>query len=154
NVEPAPVSGVMGTTQYMAPEQFASKADVRTDVWGLGATLYELLTLRRAFDGESTEEVCKRIISAPPPPPRALVGNVPADLEAVCLKALSKKPPERYATAHEFAEDLRRWLEHWPTKALPGRLWFRLLWLWIRRNPGWATAATLLTLSLIAAALL
>src|SRR5206468_2831687 len=75
--EPAPVSGVMGTPHYMAPEQFQSRADVRSDVWGLGATLYELLTLQRAFDGSTDTEVRGRILSETPDPSRTRVRNVP-----------------------------------------------------------------------------
>ena len=78
--------GTVGTRPYMAPEQYDGRADARTDVWGLGVTLYELLTLRRAFDDHD------RIVSEDPPRPRNLVRNLPADLDAICWKALRKDP--------------------------------------------------------------
>ena len=80
------VSAVLGTPHYMAPEQFQRKADARTDVWGLGVTLYELLTLSRAFHSR------EQIESADPPRPSKLVHGVPPDLEAICWKALRKRP--------------------------------------------------------------
>ena len=101
-------SGIMGTPRYMAPEQFHEWADARTDVWGLGGTLYELLTFRPAF--ASREE----IESSDPARPREFVDNLPRDLDAICLKALHKGPDQRYTTAREFADDLRRWLAHEP----------------------------------------
>ena len=94
----------MGTPRYMAPEQFHERADARTDVWGLGVTLYELLTLRPAFASRAEIE------SSEPRSPGEFVSNLPRDLEAICLKALRKDPRQRYATAREFADDLRRWL--------------------------------------------
>src|SRR5207249_4391012 len=108
--EPVTVSGILGTPQYMAPEQYEGRADVRSDVWGLGATLYELLTLRRAFDGPTETAVRARVLAVDPVPPRQLVGKLPADLAAICLKALHKDPGQRYASAQAFAADLRRWL--------------------------------------------
>ena len=129
-------SGVMGTPRYMAPEQFQEQADERTDVWGLGVTLYELLTLRPAFASRA------QIESSEPPRPGEFVSNLPRDLEAICLKALRKDPEQRYTTAREFADDLRRWLAHEPVRARPAHT-LRRLTLWSRRNPGWSTAAAL-----------
>jgi serine/threonine protein kinase/WD40 repeat protein len=155
SAEPAPVSGVMGTLHYMAPEQFDSRADVRSDVWGLGATLYELLALERAFDGSTDKEVRARVRTGPADPSRGVVRNVPKDLAAICVKALRKDPAQRYATARELAEDLRRWLRTEPVRARPA--WgARRAWLWASRNPGWAAAillgglAVTVTLSVIA----
>jgi serine/threonine protein kinase/WD40 repeat protein len=148
--EPLTVSGVLGTPQYMAPEQCDGKADVRTDVWGLGVTLYELLTLRRAFDGDSDGAIRKLILAAEPRSLRACVGNVPADLAAICRKSLRKDARERYATAAEFAADLRRWLRLEPTIARPART-PRRVWLWARRNNGWAAAIVALILLVIVA---
>ena len=146
--EPVTVSGIMGTPQYMAPEQFAGKADVRTDVWGLGATLYELLTLRPAFDGKAFDEIRGKVVSGQPTPPRQLVHNVPRDLAAICRKAMSEKPGNRYPTAREFAEDLKRWLRLEPAQARPA--WpARQIWLWARRNKGWAVALFISLLALI-----
>ena len=140
---PAAASGVMGTPHYMAPEQFDSKADPRSDVWGLGATLYELLTLRRAFTGESFAEVRAKVREAKPLRIEELTTNVPADLTAICRKAMQKEPRARYATAREFADDLRRWLRHEPTVARPP--WPpRRASLWAKRNK-WRAAAVLFT---------
>src|SRR5262249_42566136 len=111
------VPGMLGTPEYMAPGQLKGKADVRSDGWGLGVTRYELLTLRRPFAADTRPELMKKIESEAPMPPSALVGNLPRDLAAVCLKALEKKPEGRYATAEEMAADLRRWLAGEPTKA-------------------------------------
>ena len=87
--------GPMGTPQYMAPEQYEGKADVRSDVWGLGVTLYELLTLKHAFDG-TYEEIEKQVREGEAVRPRQVAGEVSADLEAICLKAMKKDPAQRY----------------------------------------------------------
>lgn len=132
-------SGLLGTPNYMAPEQINRQASKQSDIWGLGVTLYELLTLRRAFEGTTSPELFKAIQTQEPPPPRQFVSNVPADLVAICQKALRKKPDQRYASAGAFAEDLRRWLRFEPTQARPARA-PRQVMLWARRNKGWATA--------------
>lgn len=139
------VGGLIGTPQYMSPEQWRGEpADVRSDVWGLGATLYELLTLQRVFDAPTDLEAQHRVLHEEPATPRSIVSNVPVDLAAVCLKALRKTPDERYPTARAFADDLRRWLQHEPVRARP--VWVvRRAILWARRNRGWA-AALLFTL--------
>jgi serine/threonine protein kinase/WD40 repeat protein len=140
--DPAAASGVMGTPNYMAPEQFDSKADERSDVWALGATIYELLTLRRAFSGETFADVRTKVCEASPARIEELTANVPADLAAICRKAMRKEPHTRYQTAQEFADDLRRWLRHEPTQAR-GAWPVRRAALWARRNPGWAVAGML-----------
>jgi serine/threonine protein kinase/WD40 repeat protein len=143
--------GTVGTLPYMAPEQIwtghsqsepsdtntdhDSRVDARTDVWGLGATLYELLTLHRAF--KNREE----ILRAEPAKLRAHVPNLPSDLEAVYLKAIKKAPEHRYATAMALAEDLRRWIRHEPVTAQRARAARRLV-LWCKRNKGWTAAIT------------
>jgi serine/threonine protein kinase/WD40 repeat protein len=138
-VEPLTVSGVLGTPQYMAPEQCHGKADTRTDVWGLGVTLYELLTLRRAFDGPSDAAIREKILTAESPSPRRWATNMPLDVVAICRKALRKKAGDRYRTAGDFADDLRRWLRSEPTIARPARA-PRRVWLWMKRNKGWTVA--------------
>jgi serine/threonine protein kinase/WD40 repeat protein len=149
-VNPAALTqGLPGTPQYMAPEQYEGRAEVCSDVWGLGVTLYELLTLRRAFDGPTVAEIQRQVRSEEPAPPRALVAGVPRDLEAVCLKALSKDPARRYPTAQDFADDLRRWLRGEPTVAARARTLRRVV-LWARRNKGWATALGAIGLAVIA----
>ncbi len=136
---PLLASGIFGTAPYMAPEQFEGRADARTDVWGLGTVLYELLTLRQPFGGEPRESLIRRISSADPSPPRSLVTNVPLDLAAICGKALRKQPGQRYQTGREFAEDLRRWLRGQPTRARPA-WWPRRFLLWARREKELAAA--------------
>jgi serine/threonine protein kinase/WD40 repeat protein len=147
-----PTVGV-GTPLYWAPEQVppahrASTADPppaidhRTDVWGLGVTLYELLTLRRPFSK------VEQILSAPPHPPNRVVASFPRELGAICLMALQKDPNDRYPTALDLADDLRRWLETRPTEAGDAAIrrtsnpllgWFRIglrrLGFWFRRRP-------------------
>jgi serine/threonine protein kinase/WD40 repeat protein/tetratricopeptide (TPR) repeat protein len=117
------VSGdLLGTLRYMSPEQALARhglVDHRTDVYSLGATLYELLTLRPAVDGATRQEVLHRLASAEPVPPRKLDRSIPVELETVALKALAKDPAGRYASAGELADDLRRWQADRPIRARP-----------------------------------
>jgi serine/threonine protein kinase len=117
---------VLGTLRYMSPEQALGQRvviDGRTDVYSLGVTLYELLTLRPAVDGRDRAEILRRIADAEPPPLRRVNPTVPADLETIVLKATAKKAAGRYATAQELAEDLRSFLEDRPIRARrPGLL--------------------------------
>jgi WD40 repeat protein/serine/threonine protein kinase len=111
---------LVGTLRYMSPEQALANrvpVDHRTDVYSLGATLYELLTLEPAVAGHDRREVMRRIAFEEPRPPRRLNRAIPADLETVVLKALAKAPQERYATCQEMADDLRRWLDDRPIRA-------------------------------------
>jgi WD40 repeat protein len=111
---------LLGTIRYMSPEQALAQRvpiDHRTDVYSLGVTLYELLTLERAYPGRSREEVLRQIAFEEPRPPRRLNAAVPAELETIVLKAMAKSPEERYATAQELADDLRRFLEDKPIRA-------------------------------------
>jgi WD40 repeat protein/serine/threonine protein kinase len=128
---------LLGTLRYMSPEQALAKhglVDHRTDVYSLGATLYELLTLRPAVEGKDQAEILRRILFDDPTAPRALDRAVPADLETVVLKAMAKEPAERYSTAQELADDLRRFLEHKPVLARrPGA--GQRLRKWGRRHP-------------------
>ena len=106
----------------MSPEQALARhglVDHRTDVYALGATLYELLTGRPAFGGRNRAEVLRAIAFEEPVPPRRLDRAIPAELETVVLKALAKDPADRYATAGELADDLRRWLNGRPVRARP-----------------------------------
>ncbi|HKB37330.1 MAG TPA: protein kinase, partial [Gemmataceae bacterium] len=111
---------VIGTPSYMAPEQAAGRLDQidrRTDVYGLGAILYEILTGRPPFSGSDRHEVLRRVREEAPPRPRQVCAGVPPALEAVCLKALARDPGDRYATAEELARDVQRWLADEPPSA-------------------------------------
>jgi serine/threonine protein kinase len=114
-------SGAMvGTPLYMSPEQIRAKrgeVDRRSDVYSLGATLYEMVTGRPPFSGESTQEILQKILDEEPRPPRAWATHLPEDLEVVILKALEKEPKRRYASAFELAQDLERFLEGEPIRA-------------------------------------
>ena len=111
---------ILGTLRYMSPEQALARRvviDGRTDVYSLGVTLYELLTLRPAFDGRDRAEILRRIAEQEPAPLRKLNPSVPRDLETIVRKAMDKDPSRRYATAAELADDLRRFLEARPITA-------------------------------------
>jgi serine/threonine protein kinase/WD40 repeat protein len=111
---------LVGTLRYMSPEQAQAKrlvVDHRTDIYSLGATLYELLTLTPAFPGDDRQDVLRRITHDDPVPPRRLDATIPIDLETIVLKAMAKEPTERYGTAQEFADDLRRVLADQPITA-------------------------------------
>ena len=114
-------SGAMvGTPLYMSPEQVHARrdnVDRRTDVYSLGATMYELATGRPPFQGETTQEVLQKILDEEPVPPRLVVRNLPPELEAITLKCLEKSPRHRYATGLELAQDLERFLEGEPILA-------------------------------------
>jgi serine/threonine protein kinase/Tfp pilus assembly protein PilF len=111
---------VVGTLRYMSPEQALAKravVDHRTDIYSLGATLYELLTLEPAFPGSDRQELLRRIAFEEPRKPRARNKAIPAELETIVLKALEKNPAERYATAQELADDLECFLRDEPIRA-------------------------------------
>lgn len=138
-----------GTPNYMAPERWLAKpVDARTDVFSLGAILFEFLTLRRAFSGKTTEEIRTRIVSGDVAQPGEIARHLPEDLSAICVKALRKNPDSRYATARDLADDLRRWVNYEPVAARPATV-HRSAYLWCRRKPGWAsTLVVLFTLCL------
>jgi len=143
---------ILGTLRYMSPEQALAKRGVidgRTDIYSLGVTLYELLTLRPAVDGQDRQEILRRIAEAEPVPPRKLNPAVPRDLETILLKAVAKEPSGRYATAKELADELRRFLEDRPIRARRPTLPQRLS-KWSRRHKGVAWMGVVL-LALVAA---
>jgi WD40 repeat protein/serine/threonine protein kinase len=134
---------LMGTLHYMSPEQALARrvvVDHRTDVYSLGATLYELLTLEPAFRGNDRQELLRQIAFEEPVRPRRRNRAVPAELETIVLKAMEKNPVDRYATAKELGEDLGRFLADEPIRARPARLGRRLQ-KWGRRHPAWVAAA-------------
>ncbi len=121
-------SGVlMGTPEYMSPEQARGESvDGHTDVWSLGATLYELTTDRPPFRGTNVVNVLKRILEEDPKPPRKIQSRINPDLETIILKCLEKDSARRYATADELAEDLDRYLGREPIQARPPSVFYRV----------------------------
>jgi serine/threonine protein kinase/WD40 repeat protein len=142
---------IVGTLRYMAPERFGGKSDPRSDLYGLGVTLYELLTLRPAFAEADHNKLLQRVLHDEPPRPRRLNAEVPRDLETIVLKAIAKEPKQRYASAAELAEDLRRFLADRPVKARRASALERL-WRWVRRNPALAAALAAAAALLLAVA--
>src|SRR5262249_18917954 len=141
---------VVGTLRYLAPERLHGQGDARGDVYALGLTLYELLTLRPAFagDGEQKQHLVSRILFEEPPRPRRLEPAIPRDLETIVLKATAKDPAQRYQSATELADDLRRFLEDRPIRARrAGAL--ELAWRWCRRNPVVAGLLAAVALSML-----
>ena len=139
---------VMGTPSYMAPEQAAGNnaaVSSATDVYGIGAVFYQLLTGQPPFAGGTTYETIKLLLETEPRPPRLLNPKVDRDLSTICLKCLEKDPQRRYSSALDLAEDLERWLKHEPIAARRTGLLMRAR-KWVRRNP----TSALLAASLIA----
>ena len=126
---------LLGTPAYMAPEQVLEPLNVGTqaDIYSAGATFYELLTGQAPFRG-SVHSVLQDVIHNDPPPPRTIEPTIPLDLETVCTKAMAKEPSRRYATAREFADDLRRYLVGDPVLARPLSRW-ETVKRWSQRNP-------------------
>jgi WD40 repeat protein len=129
---------LVGTLRYMAPERFQERGDARSDVYSLGVTLYELLTLRPAFDDVQRARVMERVRHEEPARPRKLEPRIPRDLETIVLKALAKEPARRYQAAADLAEDLRRYLADRPVRARRSSAAERV-WRWCRRNPAVAS---------------
>jgi WD40 repeat protein/Flp pilus assembly protein TadD len=125
---------VVGTLRYMAPERFSGQGDLRSDVYSLGLTLYELLALRPAFDEVNRNRLVKQVMHDEPVRPRKLDPAVPRDLETVVLKAIARDPAQRYQTPAEMAEDLERFVEDRPVRARRASE-AEKLWRWCRRNP-------------------
>jgi len=136
----------VGTLNYVSPEQAMAgrvALDHRTDVFSLGATLYELVTLEQAFPGTNSHEVLRRILSKPPTSPERLNPALAPDLVTIIHKALEKDRDRRYASVREFVEDLQAFIEYRPIRA---RRTLALVkaWLWVRREPQKAVLTTLL----------
>ena len=137
---------LMGTLRYMSPEQALAKhglVDHRTDIYSLGVTLYELLTLRPAIDGMDREAILRQLAFEDPRPPRHLNRAIPKDLETIVLQAMTHSPAERYGTMQELADDLRRFLERKTIRAKRPTILFRA-WLWCQRLDRIAEAGALM----------
>jgi serine/threonine protein kinase len=144
----------LGTPAYMSPEQITGgrvPIDHRTDVYSLGATLYELLTYCPPFVGSTRDQVLSQILYKEPAPPRRLNSRVPVDLETICLKALDKDPDRRYQTAGALAEDLRRYINRFAISARRASLLDRGM-KWVKRRPAVAAASLLALVAVVFAA--
>jgi serine/threonine protein kinase len=148
---------LVGTLRYMSPEQALAKrviVDHRTDIYALGVTFYELLTLEPAFNGRDRQELLRQIAFEEPKWPRRLNPAIPAEVETIVLKAMDKNPSERYATAQEVADDLERWLRdesilaRRPSVGMRVRKWMR------RHKPVVATATVAGVILLMAVTLI
>jgi serine/threonine protein kinase/WD40 repeat protein/Tfp pilus assembly protein PilF len=131
---PTAAGDVVGTLRYMAPERFQGRSDPKSDVYGLGATLYELLTLRAVFDDDDRLRLMDRIAREAPTPARRIDHLIPLDLEAIVQKALAKDPDDRFLTAADLRDDLTRFVQNRPTRTRPLTP-PEQLWRWCKRNP-------------------
>lgn len=142
---------LLGTPDYMAPEQALgerARVSERTDVYALGAILYECLTGKKPFAGMALVDKIHAVAHEEPKPPRKVTPAVPYEIELICLKAMAKDPEDRYATAEAMAEDLRRFRDGRPVEAKPPTPWRRARSLATRRGPGAMVAATAAALAL------
>lgn len=144
---------IIGTACYMPPEQASGSmrsVDARSDIYSLGAVLYQMLTGRAPFSGDSLLAIVKQLESADPPPPSSLNPSIPRDLETICAKAMAKEKARRYATAGEFANDLQNFLDGAPIQARPSSIAYRAT-KWARRHPALFTG---LAIASVAAAII
>jgi eukaryotic-like serine/threonine-protein kinase len=142
---------VVGTLRYMPPEQFRGKTDHRSDIYSLGLTLYELLTLQPAYEDTNQSRLMQRIIEGPPLRPGAIEPGIPRDLETIIIKATSHDAGERYQSAADMADDLRCFMEDRPIRARRASPAERL-GRWCRRNKALASmSGTILFLLLLVA---
>jgi WD40 repeat protein/tRNA A-37 threonylcarbamoyl transferase component Bud32 len=145
---------ILGTPSYMAPEQASGRrgaVSTASDIYGLGAVLYAVLTGRAPFRGDSVADTLQQVRDRPVEPPSRVNGHTPRDLEVICLKCLEKEPPRRYDSAQALADDLRRWHDGRPIMARSAG-WLELLWLLFRRNPALAATGVLAAAALVATA--
>jgi serine/threonine protein kinase len=147
---------LLGTAAYMAPEQAQRRHDLvdqRSDVYGLGAILYEILTGHPPFSGPKTSEIIRKVCEEAVTPPRQIVAEIAPGLEAVCMKALRKTPEDRYRSAAELAQEVQRWLADEPVQAY-AEPWTSRAMRWARRHKTLvSTAAGLLVTATIALAI-
>lgn len=142
---------ILGSPNYMSPEQAcgeASTLSVATDIYSLGAILYEILTGHPPFRASSPLETMRLVVEQEAPRPSTSVARVDRDLETICLKCLEKEPARRYATARDMADDLDRWLRHEPISARPASSLERSI-KWARRYPALAALSALLFIVLV-----
>jgi serine/threonine protein kinase len=140
---------ILGTPAYMSPEQATGRRasiTTATDVYGLGAIFYALLTGKAPFGGDSVMDTLDAVRNRPPDSPRKFNTDVPPDLETICLKCLEKDPRRRYASAHALADDLNNWLNSRPISARPVGAAERI-WLWCKRKPAVAALAASVVLA-------
>ncbi len=145
-----------GTFFYMSPEQAMAKRmgiDYRTDIFSLGVVLYELLGLRRPFQGDTSHQVAEQIVTKDPPDLRTIRSKIPRDLAVIANHALEKERDKRYQTMREFAADLRRHLAYEPIHARPPTRLERAT-KWVKRNPGKSSAAAIVAVTFTVIALL
>jgi serine/threonine protein kinase/WD40 repeat protein len=142
---------LVGTLRFMAPERLEGRCDVRSEVYGVGVTLYEMVTLRPAFAASDRMAMLDQLRFGAPPRPSRCEPHIPRDLETIILKAMARDPAERYATAEDLAADLRRFLADRPIQARRTP-WHERTWRWCRRNPLVATLSGALLLLLTATA--
>jgi WD40 repeat protein len=152
DIQQTRTGAVLGTPSYMPPEQARSEKALTTgvDIYSLGAILYELLTGRPPFRGETPLDTLLQVLERDPEPPRQLDAGIDRDLETICLKCLAKDPQQRYESAAALADDLERWLKGEPIAARPSSRWEQVL-KYARRKPA---VAALIAVSIGAAVLL
>jgi serine/threonine-protein kinase len=151
DVEMTQSGAILGTPAYMSPEQATGRRGsitTATDVYGLGAILYALLTGKAPFGGESVFEALDAVRTRPPEPPKKLNPHVPRDLETICLKCLEKDQRRRYASAQALADDLHAWLGSRPITARRVGSAERV-WLWCKRKPAVAALAVAVVLAAV-----
>ena len=144
---------IVGTLRYMAPERFRGQGDARSDIYALGLTLYEMLTLEPAFVADQRSVMADKILHEEPRKPRQIDPRIPSDLETITLKAIAKGPSDRYRTASELAEDLRRYLADRSILARRASA-LEQARQWCRRNPSVAASIATVAAALVAVAVL
>ena len=152
---PTMTGTVLGTPAFMSPEQASGAIDSlgpATDVYGLGAILYQMLSGQAPISGRSIEEVLTRVRQADFPSPREIRPDIPKPLESICLKAMSKVPTDRYPSAAAVAEDIERWLADEPVSAYRERFTEKFIRL-LRKHRAWATAAMFAVVGIAVASL-
>ena len=147
---PTATGAILGTPEYMSPEQADGKPNlsVHSDVYGLGAIYYYMLTGQPPIQGKSPVELLKKVIETDPTPPRQINGHIDRDLQTICLTCLQKTPDGRYESAGELAEDLDRWLMGKPILARPTSQWEQII-KWIKRNPALTSLIGVIVLTVL-----